>query len=141
MSTRCQIVITDAFDDKLFFYRHSDGYPEVTQKNLESFLEYVKAEHIRDNAEQAAGWLIIFGAQDYAKIKVYENGELVSPPPKLLKDYLPAKGLFSWKVGAYEPCSQNLHGDIRYFYHVNLETKTVTCYEDMERVAQQFFAR
>lgn len=64
MSTRANIVIKDRHD-KLFFYRHSDGYPEGTLPTLNKFIDWVKSGKIRDNVSQAAGWLIILGALEY----------------------------------------------------------------------------
>lgn len=64
MSTRAGIIIKDKFNS-FHFYRHSDGYPEGTLPTLEKFLQYVKDEKIRNYAPQAAGWLIIIGADEY----------------------------------------------------------------------------
>ena len=60
MSTRANIVIKDEYSE-LWFYRHSDGYPEGTLPTLTEFLDAVKAGLIRNNVSQAAGWLIIIG--------------------------------------------------------------------------------
>lgn len=68
MSTRANIIITDG-QDKLFFYRHSDGYPSGTLPTLNLFLEWVKVGKIRDNVQQAAGWLILIGANEYKTTK------------------------------------------------------------------------
>ena len=64
MSTRASIIIKDE-DEKLIFYRHSDGYPTGTMPTLNKFLELVKSGKIRDNVGQSAGWLIILGALEY----------------------------------------------------------------------------
>ncbi len=100
MSTRCNVVIKDKHD-KLIFYRHSDGYPEVTGESLKVFLEWVTSGKIRDNVSQAAGWLIILGHEEYKK-----------------------DGLTGWKVGAYEPTTE-IHGDIEYLYEIDLSAKTL----------------
>jgi hypothetical protein len=105
MSTRAQIIIKDSYSE-LWFYRHSDGYPEGTLPSLEQFLGYVKDGVIRDNAEQAAGWLILIGANE-------EDYKTEFPPKQ-------------WEVGAYEPCENVLHGDIEYLYTVDLVSKTIT---------------
>lgn len=104
MSTRAQIIIKDSFGDELWFYRHSDGYPEGTLPSLKVFLNYVKDGLIRSNAAQASGWLVIIGHNEY---------EVPDSPN-------------DWKVGAYEPCCPVLHGDIQYLYTVDLEKKTIT---------------
>jgi len=66
MSTRAGVIIKDGHDE-LHFYRHSDGYPEGTLPTLEKFLNLVKEGKIRNNVDQAAGWLIIIGAEEYNK--------------------------------------------------------------------------
>ncbi len=64
MSTRAGIIIKDGYNE-VHFYRHSDGYPEVTLPKLEKFLKWVKDGKIRNNVQQASGWLIIIGAEEY----------------------------------------------------------------------------
>lgn len=105
MSTRANIIIKDEWD-KLYFYRHSDGYPEVTLPSLNQFLDMVKEGKIRDNASQSAGWLIIIGHEEYRQVR---------------EDYPEHT---EWKVGAYEPTT-NLHGDIEHLYVIDLEKKTI----------------
>ena len=70
MSTRANIIIKDNYD-KLFFYRHSDGYPECTKTSLEEFMK-LYSNKLRDNVSQSAGWLILHGALEYS----YENVKL-----------------------------------------------------------------
>lgn len=131
MSTRAQIIITDGHDD-LWFYRHSDGYPEGTMPTLEKFLDYVKQGKIRDNTEQAAGWLVLIGAQEYDQIYDFEKqikgklGELKYHKKTMKEFFEPQGGMSGWKCGAYEPCLPEEHGDIEYLYEVNLKTKTIT---------------
>ncbi len=80
---------------------------------LNKFLDWVKQGKIRDNVEQSAGWLILIGAEED------DN-----------KNFTPGYGkypdLLGWKVGSYEPCLPEEHGDIRYLYTVNLTDKTIT---------------
>lgn len=110
MSTRAQIIIKDA-ETELWFYRHSDGYPETTGPSLKIFLDWLKKGLIRNNVSQTAGWLVILGAYEYGSIPVsYQIG---IPSPE------------GWKVGAYEPCPPQRFGDIEYLYTVNLETQTI----------------
>jgi hypothetical protein len=105
MSTRANIVITDISGAKLWFYRHSDGYPEGTLPTLNKFLDMVKCGQIRDNVGQAAGWLIVLGREEYADDKFN-----------------------TWKVGAYEPTTGK-HGDVEYIYTVNLSKRTIAVKE------------
>lgn len=112
MSTRAQILVTDKYSiaahEGILFYRHSDGYPEGVQQSLEQFLAMVGTS-IRNNCEQAAGWLVLIGHEEYAESRA---------------TYPTISG---WKVGAYEPAT-GIHGDIEWFYVVNLSDKTIVAY-------------
>lgn len=118
MSTRAQIIIKDGYDE-LWFYRHSDGYPEGVKPTLDRFCEWVNANKIRANVEQAAGWLILLGVKEYDK-------DYDGPPPFRKKTtkrlFEPGKpgSCAGWKVGAYEPSSPVLHGDIEHLYVILL---------------------
>jgi hypothetical protein len=90
--------------------------------SLEKFLGWVKEGKIRDNAEQAAGWLILIGAQENGKVYSWQSGEK-EDREKTLDEYL---NPIDWKVGAYEPCAPIEHGDIEYLYTVDLVKKTIT---------------
>jgi len=111
VSTRANIIIKDQYDEQLFFYRHSDGYPEGTMPTLEKFLSYVKEGRIRDNIRQAAGWLILIGADEYT-----DKGKNALEPT--------SKGYSGWKCGAYEPTT-GIHCDVEYIYTIDLDTKTI----------------
>lgn len=111
MSTRANIIIQGSHGEKLWFYRHSDGYPEVTKKSLEVFMGWLREGKIRDNLGQAAGWLIILGHSEYN----------VGPTPGG-EDNRPGMG---WNVGAYEPTTGQ-HDDIEYLYTIDLVKKTLT---------------
>ena len=101
MSTRANVILKDE-QDKLIFYRHSDGYPEGTLPTLNEFLDLLKKGTIRNNVSQSAGWLIVIGANEYK----------TQYPPQ------------DWKVGAYEPTT-NIHGDIEYLYTIDLISKSI----------------
>lgn len=127
MSTRCQVIIKDDYETgELWFYRHSDGYPDGTLPTLYKFLDWVKSGKIRNNAEQSAGWLVILGHWEYNAPGTYladrypEEHRLGEPTGKHDQTGM------GWKVGAYEPCSPNLHYDIEYLYTVDLAAKTIT---------------
>jgi len=109
MSTRCQVIIKDDYNEQQWFYRHSDGYPEGVTPTLDKFCEMVNEGQIRGNTEQCAGWLVILGAIEYQTVK----------PEcfKAMADFKPS----DWKVGAYEPCEKHLHGDIEHCYVVSLK--------------------
>ena len=105
MSTRANVLIKDNHD-QLWFYRHSDGYPEGTMPTLSAFMKRVAAGEIRNNASQAAGWLIVIGHEEYSEAR----------------EKYPSIG--GWKVGAYEPTTEQ-HGDINYLYTLDLVQKTI----------------
>ena len=115
MSTRCNVIIKDEYD-KLYFYRHSDGYPEGAMPTLKLFIDWLKDGKIRDNVGQAAGWLIILGAMEYDSIPGYARPDYYGSP----KDF---------KCGAYEPTT-GIHGDIEFLYIIDLKAKTVGCYDE-----------
>ena len=106
MSTRANIVVTDSYGDTLWFYRHSDGYPEGTMPTLDEFMKRVVTGELRSNASQAAGWLIIIGHEEYQEVR----------------DKYPS--INGWKVGAYEPTTGQ-HGDIEFLYTIDLKDKTI----------------
>lgn len=88
----------------LFFYRHSDGYPECAGESLKKFCEGYK-KYLRNNVGQSAGWLIIQGRDEYADSS--HN---------------------TWKVGAYEP-TDSIHGDIEFLYVIDLTDMTLRCFK------------
>ncbi len=111
MGTRCNILITDAAGEKLWIYRHSDGYPEQVLPQLEELMEKVKQGLLRDNVGQFTGWLIVIGNKEYKRTRCLPTND---------------KEWQSWKCGAYEPTTGR-HGDIDYLYRINLETQSVSC--------------
>ncbi len=110
MSTRANIKIEDKYDE-LLFYRHSDGYPEATLPTLKKFMKWVKDGKIRNNVEQASGWLIAIGNEEYDKDNEPSTNEVMG-----------------WKVGSYEP-AVDIHGDIEYLYELDLQENEITIYE------------
>jgi hypothetical protein len=125
MSTRAQVIITDESGDQLWFYRHSDGYPDGALPSLKQFITWVKEGKIRDNVEQAAGWLVMIGAKEYGKVHDWKNN---TSRNKTIKELFEAGE--DWKVGAYEPSVPIEHGDIEYLYTLDLKSKTIT-YKDI----------
>ena len=122
MSTRANVVVKDRYG-KIWFYRHSDGYPEGTMPTLQKFIQLVRTGKIRNNASQSAGWLILIGAEEYGTYYTVEQGDVK-------KDTLTAPSpceVSGWKCGAYEPTT-GLHSDIEYLYEIDLEAKTISCF-------------
>ena len=128
MSTRANIIIKDQYD-LLYFYRHSDGYPEVTRdQSLCIFMNWLQKGLIRENVSQAAGWLIVLGAGEYDYTWTSEGS---SENNTLLKNKQPIEGSYGWQVGAYEPTT-GIHGDIEWIYEVDLISKTLKTYKPDE---------
>jgi hypothetical protein len=126
MSTRANIIVKDQYGE-LIFYRHSDGYPKGAMPTLEKFLQYVKENRIRDNVEQAAGWLIILGREEYReayKNESWANTKFDGEPSKPSHARNDGYGGNDWKVGAIEPATC-IHGDIEYLYVIDLDKKTI----------------
>ena len=130
MRTRAQIIIKDGYGE-LWFYRHSDGYPEGTMPTLEKFLSWVKEGRIRDNVDQSAGWLIMIGAKEngYDIDYLSKTFEKIEKPAQKIMEPGHDIHLNGWKVGSYEPCRPVLHGDIEYLYTIDLKDKTITIKE------------
>ena len=113
MSTRANIILRDGSGDELCYYQHSGGYPDGVMPMLNDFMARVRNQRIRDNTEQAGGWLMILGS---------------SPG-------------YCWKASTVEP-STCIHGDIAWLYIVDLSTKTVTQYEvaDANKIPQSIYS-
>lgn len=129
MSTRANIVIKDK-SGQLIFYRHSDGYPEGTLPTLNIFMDWLNKGHIRNNVSQAAGWLIIIGANEYDYNRNIEDGEYRKGLNTPLSSYSPDKPhplSNVWKVGAYEPTTC-IHSDIEFYYEIDLCAKSLRCW-------------
>jgi hypothetical protein len=109
MSTRCNIKVTSkqfGKKDTLYFYQHGDGYPEGIMPTLTKFVQMVADDKLRNNIEQACGWLIVLGRE--------AAGDVFQSPG------------YNWKVGCIEP-AVGIHGDISYLYEVDLTNLTVLC--------------
>jgi hypothetical protein len=123
MSTRANILVK-GYKESLWFYRHSNGYPEGAMPILNTFMNYVAEGRIRNNPSQAAGWLILLGAKEYGQEywctmeKIWKKGNVFEP------------GLNNsgWKVGAIEPTTAQ-HGDIEYLYELDLKKNQLKCYK------------
>jgi len=121
MSTRANIIIEDK-SDKLYFYRHSDGYPETTMESLKEFVNMYK-DQLRDNVSQSAGFLILKGAIEYGF-----TGDITKPNEEKYS-------FMEWKVGAYEPTT-GVHEDIEYLYTIDLVNKELKCYEAKYKIKE-----
>lgn len=124
MSTRANIILKEG-KDKLYFYRHSDGYPTGTMPSLERFINWMKEGKIRNNISQGAGWLIILGALEYSSIPEYKTESINKygrNTTEVIDESIQAPT--DWKVGAYEPTT-GIHGDIDYLYTIDMDKMTI----------------
>ena len=121
MSTRANIIVKDQYSE-LWFYRHSDGYPEGAMSLIARFVKAVNEGRLRSNVGQSAGWLILMGAHEYDTIRMDLNAEEWDK-------------MMGWKVGSIEPTNGE-HGDIEFRYTIELKesgtydpmgSATVTC--------------
>jgi hypothetical protein len=121
MSTRCNIKLVDG-KDELWFYRHSDGYPDGAMPVLELFIKWMKDGKIRNNISQSSGWLIVLGALEYNTIPTceVEPSEYSAGYAKIDTIKEPS----DWKVGSIEPTT-GMHGDIEWLYTIDLQEKTI----------------
>jgi hypothetical protein len=129
MTTRANILLKDEYD-KLWFYRHADGYPEAVVPDLKQFMQWVEQGRIRNNVGQAAGWLILLGVKD--RVEMGRDTSHASPDPFEPGDRNTAYG---WKAGVYEPTIE-MHGDIEYYYEVDFVALEIRVYRiDDERAS------
>lgn len=123
MSTRANIILKDG-DEHLFFYRHSDGYPEGVKSTLYAFTRLIKSGKLRNNLSQCAGWLVLLGAIEYQTLPAFlfsEHGKrMMDMDGDKIVQNIQALTL-EWKCGAYEPTT-GIHGDIDYLYIVDVNT-------------------
>jgi len=115
MSTRANIIIKDS-QEQIFFYRHSDGYPEGALPTLKKFMSWVKEKRIRDNVTQAAGWLILIGAKEYESVYVGAGKHELKPT---MTEPSTTDRISGWQCGAYEPTT-GIHGNIEYLYTLDI---------------------
>lgn len=113
MSTRCQVIVKDQYSE-VWFYRHSDGYPEGALPTLSKLVDWMASGRIRADAMQGSGWLVIIGNHEY------QGHGSAYPEPSTTHPY------GGWKVGAYEPSQPKRQGDIEYLYTIDCEALTVS---------------
>ncbi len=127
MSTRANIILKEG-NEQLWFYRHSDGYPDGTLPTLNIFMDWLKTGKIRNNLSQGAGWLIALGAMEYNTLPSFKTQPDRDFGGRAIKGSTDIESIESpkdWKVGAYEPTTGE-HGDIEWLYTIDLDTKELT---------------
>lgn len=121
MSTRCQVIVKDEYSE-VWFYRHCDGYRDGVAPTLDKFCMWINEKRIRNNAEQAAGWLVILGREEYKRWEKRDHEREASQRGPFEPGH--DIGMSGWDVGAYEPCDQKLHGDIEHLWIVDVKAGT-----------------
>lgn len=125
MSTRANIILKEG-KDKLYFYRHSDGYPSGTLPTLNKFVQWMKDGKIRNCISQGSGWLIVLGALEYTTLPEYKTEQVERYGGRIVDeiDFDSIGDPKDWKVGAFEPTTC-IHGDIEYLYTIDMVTKEI----------------
>ena len=108
MSTRCNIIVKDRFNRRVYLYHHHDGYPEFVGACLADFLGEMQPWQIRRQAFGIANKLIK-GAIRYEHKNLYTGKREVKADDE------------------YEVTS-GIHGDIEYLYVINCKAGTLRCY-------------
>lgn len=98
MSTRANVQIIDG-DEVLYFYQHSDGYPEGLGETLKSVLGLKKVADYAGDAEYLAGIVLMEVNRDYIERSQHTP------------DLVPAFGI---------------HGDESYTYRIDSYTLEIT---------------
>jgi hypothetical protein len=124
MSTRANIILKDKYTT-LYFYRHSDGYPETTGESLKEFVK-LYSEGLRANVSQSAGWLVVHGHSEYLQDTDVVKGKVVTTKKRFTAKPDKKDPSMGWKVGAYEP-TDGLSGDVEYVYIIDLDDNTLSC--------------
>jgi hypothetical protein len=120
-STRSNIVIKDSFGEKIMFYKHWDGYPDNNMPIIMEFMKLLEEGKIRYNAKQSAGWLFVLGIKYMVLQDQRINHGKFAGYPLIDKIWMPKDCNDLWAI---EPCTKR-HGDIEYFYIIDLEKKKV----------------
>jgi hypothetical protein len=100
---------------QLFFYRQSEGNPELVLPILRVFMKWIKEGKLRGNLGQCSGWLTILGAIEYNNIPKYLYFKEKLGYTELNTVLMPR----IWKCGGFEPTT-GIHGDIEYLYELDI---------------------
>ena len=97
---------------------------------LEKFTALIEKGKIRNNLSQAAGWLIILGAEEYKKWQIPGYNYLDTTDDEKEKVFEEWANKIAaeprdWKVGSIEPTTE-IHGDIEYLYTVDVRDGEIT---------------
>ena len=104
---------------EFWFYRHHDTEPRIIKKSLARFIGWVRDGLIRDNTNQAAGWIVILGRAE--SIGMLDSGQPLRPGT------YKEDGAYHWSVGVYDPWPVgDLSIDPDRIYTLDLATLTIT---------------
>lgn len=128
MSTRCNVIIKDDYD-KIFFVRYCDGDPIGVLPSLKKFMLWIQNGNIRNNAIQAAGWLILIGAKEYENVYVgggnWKKKETITEPYEINNKTEGLLSNYGWQCGAYDIVPA-LTKNIEYIYTLDLIDLKIT---------------
>lgn len=110
MSTRAMIIIQEDLE-RLYYYRHNDGYPECVLSDLKKIMDYVRNKHIQSEISDIAYWLQIIG-----HVENYINND-----PTICNQNKEI-------LGYYRPVSNKIHG-IQYEYIFDIKLMAITYYK------------
>lgn len=121
MGTRTNISITTEGkyrpEESMMIYRHYDGYPESVMPDLLALVNiHIKNGHLTVTPNRAKQTLDFISSNVTGLLKqapIQKAGEEIAP--RLL-------GQFQTKISQYEE-TDNLHGDIEWFYDLDLSPK------------------
>lgn len=108
MSTRCNIIVKDRWNNRVYLYHHHDGYPEFVGACLAEMLAGMQPWQIKQHPFSIANKLVKNGIQ-------YQTTDWRTHEPKVVTD------------DEYEITS-GVHGDIEYLYVINGKAGTLRCY-------------
>lgn len=143
MSTRSQILFRDVHRwtdddgetqervDEVLTYKHHDGYPKGTVPTLRRYFQYAGAR-ANDFEYFVASWPYYYKrqkerydrARSYSDLKLLEEQETPEEPRK---DFEVPKQLTGLGICG----NDQFHGDIEYFWVVNLNERVIEQYNDV----------
>ena len=107
MSTSAQIRVKGS---DVLIYKHYDGYPSDVLPVLKDILSrYIKERGPRDYEYATAQIMRKFAREDEERRKQFEDNDFGADKPRLT----------GWGLGT------RLHGDIRYFYEIDLKERKI----------------
>lgn len=124
MGTRCQMRIIGVHNQEHWFYRHWDGYPDGAMPAIRAFMKAVEEGRVRRNADQAGAWFLIITNAHEGQLKPEHINNAHGPSDH--NDLL-----------LIQTCQKERHGDIEFFYTIDMRDGTVTIEDLREGTVEQ----